>query len=159
MDWKTLIEIKWYLQSIKPLFIEGNIKLISEDWKIKISYKDSFLDFDIKERLPLWDKEAESKVIEFCFDSYFYFEWKGEALNSEIIWKLLKLRPWSVRAILSKIYNKLEIYGKPILQEKQEITNIQDNQQRATRSMIQEESSARDSWEKESRTQKALWEN
>ena len=117
MDWKTLVEIKWYLQSIKPLFVEGNVRLVSDDWNIKIAYKDSFLDFTIKERLPYWDKEAVEKVVDFCFESYFNFEWKWESLNSEEIWKLLKLRPWSVRAILSKIYNKMEIYGEPILQK------------------------------------------
>ena len=118
MEWKTLSEIKSYLQWVKWLFIEGNVRLISEDWNIKISYKDSFLDFTIKERLPYWDKEAVDKVVEFCFESYFNFEWKWEALNSEELWKLLRLRPWSVRAILSKIYNKLEIYGEPVLQKK-----------------------------------------
>lgn len=118
MNWYILIEIKKYLQSIKPLFVEGNIRLISEWWVVKITYKDSFLDFTIKEKLPMGDKEALNKVADFCFDCYFNYEWKWESLNSDILWKLLMLRPWSVRAILSKIYNKLEVYGKPVLQEK-----------------------------------------
>lgn len=118
MNWNTLLEIKKYLQGVKPLFIEWSIRLISEWWNVKITYKDSFLDFTIKEKLPYGDKEAVNKVVDFCFNCYFDYEWKGQAFNSEILWKLLNLKPVGVRTILHKIYNKLGVYGKPILQEK-----------------------------------------
>ena len=118
MNWSTLVEIKQYLQSIKPLFVEGNIRLISEWWYIKVAYKDCFLDFSIKEKLGNLDKEDLYKVIDFCFDCYFDYEWKWEAMNSEILGRLLNLRPWSVRAILSRVYFKLNTYGKPVLKEK-----------------------------------------
>lgn len=118
MDWRTLVMMKKYLQTVKPFFVEGNVRLMSEWWVVKVAYKDYFLDFTIKEKLPDWDKEAMYKLVDFCFDCYCDYEWKWEVLNSEAIWRLLMLRPGSVRSILSRIYSKLEVYGKPILQEK-----------------------------------------
>lgn len=159
MNWKALAEIKGYMQRVRPYFVEWNIRLVSEWWRVKITYKDYFIDFSIKERLSKDDKEAIVQVVEFCFDCYSDFEWKGEPLKSETLWVLLNLRPWSVRSILSRIYSKLEIYGKPILQEEQKAPNLQDNKQGTARSLIPKKQSPRNPRTKKNRTQKSLWEN
>lgn len=152
MNSNTLKEIRAYLQSIKPLFIEGNTKLVSEWWRVKITYKDCFLDFTIKEKLPKADKECIHKVIDFCFDCYFDYEWKWWPMNSELLGRLLNIKPASLRSVLSHIYNKIEVYGEPILSEKQASSNIQNNQQRTARSIIQEKSCSSNIGEKEERT-------
>lgn len=157
MNGNVLAEIKAYLQSIKSFFIEWNVKLVSEWDKIKLIYKDSFIDFTVKERLD--DDNAMSQAVGFCFDCYSDFERKWEPLNSEELWKLLNLRPWSVRSILSRIYNKLEVYGKPILQKEQEVANIQNYQQRPRRNTVCKKQSTRAVRSKKNRTQKTLWEN
>lgn len=157
MNWKVLAEIKAYLQSVKSFFVEWNVKLVSERNKIKLIYNDTFINFTIKERIE--DQNAMDKVVWFCFDCYADFERKWEPLNSEMLWRLLNLRPWSVRSILSRIYNKLEIYGKPILQKEQETPNIQDYQQRPRRNTVCKEQSTRAVRSKKNRTQKTLWEN
>ena len=144
MDSKTLAEIKAYLQDIKYLFVEGNLRLVSEWWEIKILYKDNFIDFTLKEKVPEGNEEAILKVVSFCFDCYCDNERKGETLNSETLGKLLHLRPWSVRSILSRIYKKLYIYGEPILQQEGKVENLQDNWQESTRDRISEEQSPTD---------------
>ncbi len=159
MNWKALAEIKGYMQRVRPYFVEWNIRLVSEWWRVKITYKDYFIDFSIKERLSKDDKEAIVQVIEFCFDCYSDFEWKWEPLKSETLWVLLNLRPWSVRSILSRIYSKLQIYGKPILQEEQKAPNLQDNKQGTTRGRIPKKQSPRDTWKKKKRVEVPLWEN
>lgn len=159
MNYKALAEIKAYMQRVKPYFVEWNIRLVSEWWYVKVTYKDYFIDFSLKERLSKNDKMAITQVIEFCFDCYSDFEWKWEPLKSEALWILLGLKPWSVRSILSRIYSKLEIYGKPILQEEQKAPNLQDYKQRTTRSRISKKQSPRNPRTKESRTQRTLREN
>ena len=119
---------------------------------MKITYKDCFLDFTIKEKLPKADKECIHKVIDFCFDCYFDYEWKWWPMNSELLGRLLNIKPASLRSVLSHIYNKIEVYGEPILSEKQTSSNIQNNQQTTARSIFQEKSCSSNIREKEERT-------
>ena len=59
MNWKALAEIKGYMQRVKPYFVEWNIRLVSEWWYVKITYKDYFIDFSLKERPELFDDSEE----------------------------------------------------------------------------------------------------
>lgn len=118
MQEETLLKIKRYLQGVKPLFVNGQIRLVSENWLIKITYKDAFIDFTIKEKINENDKRAHKQVVEFCFNVYCSNERDGEPKTSDEIGRLLDISPWEVRRILSGIYKKLKWYGEPILYEK-----------------------------------------
>lgn len=118
MQEQTLLKIKKYLQGIKPLFINGQIRLVSEGGIIKITYKDAFIDFTIKEKIKEDDKKAPKQVIRFCFNAYYNNERDGTPKTSEEIGRLLNLSDGQVRRILNWIYKKLNIHGKPILYEK-----------------------------------------
>jgi hypothetical protein len=114
----TLLNIKKYLQGVKPLFINGQIRLVCEGGIIKITYKDAFIDFTIKEKIREDDKKALKQVVRFCFNTYYNNERDGKPMTSEDIGRLLNLSDGQVRRILSGIYKKLNIHGKPILYEK-----------------------------------------
>lgn len=114
----TLLKIKKYLQGIKPLFINGQVRLVSENGVIKITYKDAFVDFTVKERINENDKKAHKQVVNFCFNAYIENERDGTPKTSEEIGRLLDLSDGQVRRILNRIYKKLNEYGKPILYEK-----------------------------------------
>lgn len=118
MEELTLLKIKKYLQGIKPMFINGQIRLVSEGGIIKITYKDAFIDYTIKERIKENDKKAFKQVKSFCFNVYYHNERNGEPMTSEEIARLLNLDPGQVRRILNGIYKKLNIYGRAILYEK-----------------------------------------
>ena len=119
MEELTLLKIKKYLQGIKPLFINGQIRLVSEGGIIKITYKDAFVDFTLKERIREDNnKKAYKQVVRFCFNAYYNNERDGRPLTSEEIGRLLDLSDGQVRRILNGIYKKLNIYGGAILYEK-----------------------------------------
>ncbi len=118
MQATTLVKMKCYLQRTKHFFENGQIRLVSENWIIKVTYKDAFIDFMLKERLDVSDKKAYRRLVYFCFNTYFEYEWWGKPMTSEEIGTLLDLSDWQVRRILNKIYKKCKKYGKPILYEK-----------------------------------------
>lgn len=117
MHSETLLQIKWYLQRIKHRFINWQIRLIVENGIIKITYKDAFIDFTIKEKLNANDKKAYKQVKDFCLDVYYNNERDGKPLNSQEIAELLDLSDGQVRRILSKIYKQLNKNGEPVLQK------------------------------------------
>ena len=114
----TLLEIKKYLYGVKPMFINGQLRLVSEWGIIKITYKDAFVDFTLKERIKDNDKKALKQVVNFCFNAFYNNERDGKPLTSEEIGRLLWVTDGQARRILNGIYKKLNIYGKPILYEK-----------------------------------------
>jgi len=118
MQSETLIKIKWYLQRNKHNFINGQVRLIVENGVLKITYKDAFIDFIIKEKINADDKKAYKQVKDFCLDAYYNNERDGKPMNSYKIAELLDVSDWQVRRILSNIYKKLNKDGKPVLQEK-----------------------------------------
>lgn len=118
MEENTLIRIRAYLQSIRSMFIDWGVKLVSEDGIIKITYKDNFIDFTIKERIKGTEKEMYNGVIVFCFNAFYNYERDWKPLNSEQIWKLLWLDWNAVRQQLKRTFKKLNKYGKPLLQER-----------------------------------------
>lgn len=114
---QTLIITRTYLQSIKSMFIDWSIRLISEDGIIKITYKDNFIDFTVKEKINGDEKEAFKHIKTFCFNAYFDYEWDGKSMNSEEIGRLLGLDGNAVRQQLKRTFKKLWKYGKLLLQE------------------------------------------
>ena len=115
---ETLIKTRAYLQSIKSMFIDWGVRLVSEDGVIKITYKDNFIDFTVKEKINGDDKQAFNHIKTFCFNAYFDYEWDGKSLNSEQIGRLLGLDGNAVRQQLKRTFKKLNKYGKPFLQER-----------------------------------------
>jgi len=118
MQSETLAQIKWYLQRNKHNFINGQVRLIVENGLIKITYKDAFVDFTIKERLNANDKKAFKQVKDFCLDVFYNNERDGKPMNSQQIAELLDVTDGQVRRILSWIYKKCNKNAEPILQEK-----------------------------------------
>jgi len=84
-------------------------------------YKSAFVNFVVKKEIPESDRKAFHTVVDFCFDSYFDYEWRNQPLNSEDLGCLLNLTPVYVREILSDIYKQIRRDGKQLLQEEQEI--------------------------------------
>lgn len=157
MQTETLAEIKWYLQSVKPLFINGQIKLVSEDWIIKITYKDSFLDFTVKEKIKADDREAIYQVALFCFSVYSDFERDWKPKTSEFLAKLLHVKAWNMRIILHRVLNKIKKHGEPILREEEEVGYVQDYQQESSWSVIPEKHSTKFPWSEKERVEVPLW--
>lgn len=157
MQVKTLAEVKAYLQRVKPLFINGQIRLVSEDWVMKITYKDSFLDFTVKERIKEEDKQAIDQIVWFCFDCYSERERDWKALNSNQIWLLLNKSTNAVRFFLSSIYHKLKVYGEPVLREEKKVSNIQDHWQESEWGVIPEKHGTKFPWSEEERFEVPLW--
>ena len=157
MKENTLVEIKWYLQSIKPLFVNGQLRLVSEDGIMKITYKDSFLDFTVKEKVNIKDKQAKTQIHMFCFSMYCDYEWDWQPKNAEFIWKLLCLKPHTVSDMISDIYKKLHRYAEPIFWEEKEVTNLQNHWQELEWSMIQEKHGTRFPWSEKERFEVPLW--
>lgn len=100
------------------MFIDWSVKLVSEDGIIKITYRDNFIDFTIKEKIRGDEKEAFSRVKTFCFNAYYDYERDWKEMNSEDIWKLLGIDWNAVRQQLHRTFKKLNKYGKPLLQER-----------------------------------------
>lgn len=107
MNGEILQKINLYLQNTKPLFQNGFLRIINEDQKIKIMYKTHFWDFTTKKEINLEDKDCLKEIQDFVLDSFFFFEWTGEKMNSEKLSVLLWKTSESVRAELFKIYQKL----------------------------------------------------
>ena len=118
MEEATLIKIRAYMQSIKSMFIDWSVKLVSEDGIIKITYKDNFIDFTVKEKVKGDDKTAFNHVKIFCFNAYYDYERDGRKMDSEQIGRLLWLEWNAVRQQLKRTLKKLNKYGKPFLQER-----------------------------------------
>lgn len=118
MQSETLLKIKWYLQRNKHNFINWQVRLIVENGIIKITYKDAFIDFTIKERVNANDKKAYKQIKDFCLDVFYNNERDGKPMNSQQIAELLDVSDGQVRRILSGIYKKCNKNGEPILQEK-----------------------------------------
>ena len=91
MQASTLNKMKCYLQRVKPFFINGQVRLVSENGIIKVAYKDAFIDFTIKAKLDETDKKAYRRLVYFCFNVYFENEWDGSPMTSEEIGILLDL--------------------------------------------------------------------
>jgi DNA-directed RNA polymerase specialized sigma subunit len=110
MEELTLLKIKKYLHGVKPLFINGQLRLVSENGVIKITYKDAFVDYTVKEKINETGKRAYKQVVNFCFNAYVDNEWDGTPKTSEEIGRLLDLSDGQVRRILNRIYKKLNEY-------------------------------------------------
>lgn len=113
MNGEILQKIKTYLTRVRPLFKSWFLRMVSENWKIKIQYKTYYGDFERKETIKK-DNPIEA-VIDFVIDCYFYFEWDWEKKNSEELAVLLCIAPSTVRGILFKIYNKIRDEWEPFL--------------------------------------------
>lgn len=100
------------------MFVDWSVRLVSEDWIIKITYKDHFIDFTIKEVINGNEEHAIKHIKTFCFNAYFDYERDGRSLNSEQIGRLLWLDWNAVRQQLKRTFKKLNKYGKPLLQER-----------------------------------------
>lgn len=157
MQATTLQRIKIYMQSIRPFFVNWNIRLVAENWIIKVYYKSAFIDFNVKDQIPTEDKQAFTTVVCFCFNAYSDYEWGGETLTSTELWTLLATSPENVRQMIKKIYTKLRVYGEQFLQEEQETRVVHHRKQKPARSVIQKEQSSRDSGKKKKRIEKPLW--
>ena len=155
----TLSEIKSYLQTIKPAFINGMIRLVSEDGVIKITYKDSFLDFTVKEKVKSNDKEALYQIVDFCFSVYCDYERDWTTKNSEFLAKLLNISHGNMRIILHRILEKLKAYGEPVLREEEKVSNVQNHWQESEWSMIPEKHGTKFPWSEKERFEVPLWEN
>ena len=118
MQSDTLLKIKWYLQRTKHLFINGNVRLVAEHDILKITYKDAFVDFTIKEKIDANDKKAYKQIKDFCLDIYYNNERDWKPMTSQQIAELLDCTDGQVRRILSGIYKKCNKNGEPVLQEK-----------------------------------------
>ena len=109
---EMLQKINLYLQNTKPLFQNGFLRIINEDNKVKIMYKTHFWEFTTKKEINLEGKDCLKEVQDFVLNSFFFFEWTGEKMNSEELSVLLWKTSESVRAELFKIYQKLRNDGK-----------------------------------------------
>jgi len=118
MQSETLYKIKWYLQKNKHNFVNWQIRLIVENGIIKITYKDAFVDFTVKERINSNDKKAYKQVKDFCLEAYYQNERDGKPLNSQQLAELLDVTDGQVRRILSGIYKKCNKNGEQVLYEK-----------------------------------------
>ena len=156
MEATTLQKIKVYMQSIRPFFVNGNIRLVAENWIIKVHYKSAFIDFNVKEQVPLDDKQSLNTVVRFCFNSYCDYEWSWQTLTSGEIGALLNTSWENVRQMLSKIYKRIRLHGE-LLQEEQETMTVHHRKQKPTRSVIQEEHSTGNTWETQKRVERPLW--
>lgn len=159
MQTKTLADVKAYLQRVKPLFINGQIRLVSEDGIMKITYKDSFQDFIVKEKVKDPDRKAVNQIVDFCFSCYSERERQGNPLNSEQIWILLNMKPNAVRFMLSSIYHKLKIYGESILGENEKAQDVQDHWQETEWSLIPKKQSTKFPWSEKERIEVPLRED
>lgn len=120
MQATTLQKIKSYMQCIRPFFINWSIRLVAENWILKVAYKSSFIDFNVKEMIPLDDKEWFETVKRFCFCAFADYERNWEPLTSREIWLLLGTSWENVRQMLWNIYKRLRLHGEQFLQEEQE---------------------------------------
>lgn len=159
MQTKTLADVKGYLQSIKSLFINGQIRLVSEDWIIKITYKDSFQNFTVKEKIK-WDwAEVLNHIADFCFSIYFDFERDWRSVNSEIMAKLLNISHGNMRIILHRLIKKLRNHGESILGEEEKAEDVQDHWQESEWDLIPKKQGTKFPWSEEERFEVPLWEN
>lgn len=156
MEATTLQKIKVYLHSIRPFFVNWSIRLVAENWILKVYYKSAFIDFNIKERIPMSDKQAFDTVKRFCFNAYCDYEWDWRTLSSREIWILLWVSSEVVRWMLSNIYKKIRLHGE-LLQEEQETELIHHRKQEPTGSLIQEKQSTGDTRETQERVERPLW--
>lgn len=156
MQATTLQKIKAYMQSIRPFFINWSIRLVAENSILKVHYKSAYIDFNVKERIPLDDKEAFDTVTRFCFNAYTDYERDGQTLTSAQIGLLLGTSSENVRQMLSKIYKKIRLHGEQFLQEEQEIRVVHHRRQKPTRSLIQKKQSTGDSRKTQKRVERPL---
>ena len=157
MQATTLQRIKAYMQSIRPFFINWSIRLVAENSILKVHYKSAYVDFNVKEWIPLNDKEAFDTVTWFCFNAYTDYERDGQTLTSAQIGLLLGTSSENVRQMLSKIYKKIRLHGEQFLQEEQETGVVYHRGQEPTRSRVQKECSTSNSGEKKKRVERPLW--
>lgn len=155
MEATTLQRIKVYMQSVRPFFINWNIRLVAENWIIKVHYKSAFIDFNVKEQVPLEDKQAFDTVKRFCFNAYCDYEWDWRTLSSREIGTLLWVSSEVVRWMLSNIYKKIRLHGE-LLQEEQETMTVHHRRQEPTRSLIQEKQSTGNSGKTQKRIERPL---
>lgn len=153
----TLAEIKKYLQSVKPLFINGQIRLVSEDWRVKITYKDSFMDFTIKEKLKRSDTEAESQVVWFALENYYLYERDWKPKDSEFLSRLLNISQSNERIMQHRILHKLQVHGELIFWKEKKTEYVQNHRQESEWNLISEEPCSTDTWEKKERVEVPLW--
>lgn len=156
MQATTLQKIKAYMQSIRPFFINWSIRLVAENSILKVHYKSAYIDFNVKEWIPLDDKEAFDTVTRFCFNAYTDYERDGQTLTSAQIGLLLGTSSENVRQMLSKIYKRIRLHGEQFLQEEQEIRVVHHRRQKPTRSVIQEKHSTGDSRKTQKRVERPL---
>jgi len=156
MQATTLQKIKAYMQSIRPFFINWSIRLVAENSILKVHYKSAYVDFNVKEWIPLDDKEAFDTVTRFCFNAYTDYERDGQTLTSAQIGLLLGTSSENVRQMLSKIYKKIRLHGEQFLQEEQETGVIYHREQESARSGVQEEQSTGDSGKTQKRVEGPL---
>lgn len=156
MQATTLQKIKAYMQSIRPFFINWSIRLVAENSILKVHYKSAYVDFNVKERIPLGDKEAFDTVTRFCFNAYTDYEWEWQTLTSAQIGLLLGTSSENVRQMLSKIYKRIRLHGEQFLQEEQETGVIHHRRQEPTRSVIQEKHSTGNSGKTQKRIERPL---
>lgn len=141
MQATTLQKIKAYMQSIRPFFVNWSIRLVAENSILKVHYKSAYIDFNVKEWIPLDDKEAFDTVTRFCFNAYSDYERDWQTLTSSQIGLLLGTSSENVRQMLSKIYKRIRLHGEQFLQEEQETGVVYNRWQKPTGSMIQEKQS------------------
>ena len=144
------------MHRIKRYFITWEVRLVAEFGIIKIMYKSAFINFVVKKEVPEADSKAYHTVVDFCFDAYFDYEWKGEPLTAVDLWVLTNLKPFYIREILSDIYKEIRKHGE-LLQEEQEIRVVHHRRQKPTRSVIQEKQSTGNPRKKEKRIERPLW--
>lgn len=156
MEATTLQKIKVYLHSIRPFFVNWSIRLVAENWILKVYYKSAFIDFNVKEWIPMSDKQAFDTVKRFCFSAFCDYEWDWRTLSSREIGTLLWVSSEVVRWMLSNIYKKIRLHGE-LLQEEQETELIHHRKQEPTRSLIQEEQSTGNIRETQKRIERPLW--
>ena len=156
MEATTLQKIKVYMQSVRPFFINWSIRLVAENWIIKVHYKSAFIDFNVKEQVPLEDKQAFDTVVRFCFSAFSDYEWSWQTLTSGEIGRLLATSPENVRQMLSKIYKRIRLHGEQFLQEEQETRIVHHRRQEPTRSMIQKKQSTGNSGKTQKRVERPL---
>lgn len=144
------------MHRIKRYFITWEVRLVAEFGIIKIMYKSAFINFVVKKEVPEADSKAYHTVVDFCFDAYFDYEWKGEPLTAVDLWVLTNLKPFYIREILSDIYKEIRKHGE-LLQEEQEIRVVHYRRQKPTRSVIQEKHSTGNPRKTQKRIERPLW--
>ena len=106
MNNEEILQMTKYMQTIKHLFVEGNIRLYADDGVILVKYEIPLANTRIRKTV-----HNIGELSDFCFNTYYLHEWDWKTkLRGEDICFLLNLKPSWFEKLIHRILRKLNRY-------------------------------------------------